>query len=49
MILFAQLMCDGNEGDYDNNNRCKNDLVCGNNNCSNSTEFDPGDDCCSLF
>ena len=42
----ANNLCDDNEGDCDNDNECKDGLVCGENNCPISPEFQPGDDCC---
>ena len=42
----ADNLCDENEGDCDYDYECKNDLVCGTNNCPNSPEFGGGDDCC---
>ena len=38
--------CDVGEGDCDTDKHCKDDLVCGTDNCAGST-FDSGDDCCA--
>ena len=40
--------CSQWEGDCDNDNECKDDLVCGSNNCPRKTgfEWDQYDDCC---
>ena len=38
--------CDAGEGNCNNDNVCKGNLLCGNNNCVGST-FDSTDDCCA--
>ena len=51
-----ELQCDIGEGDCDQDSHCKDDLVCGDNNCqtnslnfglpTESFDFDYDDDCC---
>ncbi len=38
--------CDVGEGDCDDDDECRGDLVCGEDNCGSDTNFLPGHDCC---
>ena len=44
-----QFPCSQWEGDCDNNDECKDDLVCGHNNCpiKEGLDWDQYDDCCT--